>query len=384
MAVGKVIQFQVLYTIPTGAKRDYGSVFLQSGELLPLAAVTEGWVKVRDDAGKKDDPDESEISVEMLEREEAKAKSAGKGLWSSQSGRIDNSFEVPDPKTFVEMWKRKPLDAIVERVFSGDRMIVRLMLSPTEHVQTMIVVAGIKTPATKRINPSDGKEQPAEPYGHESHHFVETRLLHRAVKVELLGLTPQNGLVASVKHPNGSIADFLLKAGLARCVDFHSTMLGNGMTPLRKAEKEGKDARVGVFKDLVKRSSANENDATITRVQTADTVYLRDKSGDERRANLSSIRQPKPTDPKQAPFQADAKEFLRKKLIGKHVKIVVDGKKAATEGYEERDVITILLNNKNVALQMVEAGYASVIRHRKDDGQSASIDNNNATNVLFR
>ncbi|KAL9635577.1 MAG: hypothetical protein Q9164_003366 [Protoblastenia rupestris] len=368
MTVGKVIQFTILYSIPTGAKRDYGRVYLQSGEILPDSSISEGWVKLRDDASRKDDSDGSKELLDSFQLLEEKARSALKGLWSSSGGNIQTSYEIPDSKAFVEKWKGKPLESIVEKVFAGDRMIVRMMLSPTEHVQTMVVVGGIKAPATKRTNPSDGKEQPAEPLSHESYQFVETRLLQRTVKVDVLGTTPQGGLICTVLHPNGSIAEFLLKAGLARCSDFHSNMLGGAMSTLRKAEKQARDARVGVFKGLAQaRSSAGETDATITRIQTADTVYLRDKSGEEKRASLSSIRQPKPTDPKQAPFSVDAKEFLRKKLIGKHVKIITDGQKAASEGYEARDVVTVLLNEKNVALQLVEAGYVSVIRHRQDD-----------------
>ena len=52
------------------------------------------------------------------------------------------------------------------------------------------------------------------------------------------------------------------------------------------------------------------------------------------------------------------------------MRVTVDGKKAASEGFEERDVVTILANNKNIALQLVESGYASVIRHRRDDGEA--------------
>ena len=46
LVVGKVIQFQVLYSIPTGVKRDYGVVMLQGGQKLPQAAVSEGWVSL--------------------------------------------------------------------------------------------------------------------------------------------------------------------------------------------------------------------------------------------------------------------------------------------------------------------------------------------------
>ena len=374
MTVGKVIQFIILYSIPTGAKRDYGTVYLQTGQSLPDAAVAEGWVKLREETGRKDESETSKALFEKLELAEASAKAGSKGIWASAGGNIENAYEVSDPKGFVEQYKDKPVEGIVERVLTGDRMIVRLCLSPKKHVQTMVLVAGIRAPATKRTNPSDGKEQPAEPFGTEAHEFVESRLLQRTVEVNVLGLSPQGILVCTVKHPNGSIARFLLEAGLARCTDFHSTMLGGQMSVLRQAEKEAKDKRKGLFQGLANNiQGASETDATVTRVQTADTVYLRDKSGNEKRVSLSSVRQPKPTDPKQAPFQAEAKEFLRKKLIGKHVRVTVDGKKAASEGFEERDVVTILVNNKNLALQLVEAGYASVIRHRRDDGKCRAL-----------
>lgn len=370
MTVGKVIQFKILYNIPTGVKRDYGVVYLQSGEALPEAAVVEGWVKLREEASRKDNSEESKSLLEELELDEAKAKSQSKGIWAPGGGKLETAYEIKDAQDFVEKKKGQDLEAIVERIVSGDRMVVRLLLSPTSHIQTMVVVAGIRAPSTKRTNISDGKEQPAEPFGPESHSFVETRLLQRSVKVQPLGVSRHNQLIAIVKHPNGSIADFLLKAGLAHCTDYHTTLLGNQMVSLRQAEKQAKESRLGVFQGHVAAgSSAGETDATITRIQNAEMVYLRDRNGEEKRVNLSSVRQPKASDAAQAPFQADAKEFLRKKLIGKHVKVTTDGKKAASEGYDARDVVTITANNKNIALQLVEAGYASVIRHRKDDGQ---------------
>ena len=369
MVVGKVVQFAVHYTIPV-VKREYGTVVLQSGESLPEAAVSEGWVKLRNDAGRKDDSEDSKGLLEKLELEEAKAKSSSKGVWAAGGGKIDITYDIKDPKEFVEQWKGKSLDSIVERVLSGDRMFVRLFLTPTKHLQTIVLVAGIRAPTTKRTNTSDGKEQPAEPFGTEAHHFVETRLLQRNVKTEILGVSPQGQLICIVKHPKGSIAEFVLNSGLARCTDHHSTLLGSDMAILRQAEKEAKDKKLGIFKDHVetKGSGSAAAEVTVTRVQTADTIYFKSKSGAEKRASLSSIRQPKPTDSKQGPFQADAKEFLRKKLIGKHVRVTIDGKKAASEGYEEREVVTVVFNNKNVALLLVEAGYASVIRHRRDDG----------------
>ena len=326
-----------------------------------------GWVKVREDSTRKDDSDEAKLFQEELKHKESVAKSNSKGLWNSGGGQLQTTYEIPDLQGFVDKRKGKPMKAIVERVLAGDRMIIRFILSPTSHVQTLVMVAGIKAPSTSRT-PAEGKPIPAEPFGQESHQFVESRMLHRMVQVDVLGLTPQNVLVCEVNHPNGSIAKFVVEAGLARCIDFHSTMLGPRMGDLRKAENQAKTEQLGIHKGHVDqtKSGASESDATVTRIQNADTIFVKGKSGDERRVSISSIRQPKPKDPQQAPFSADAKEFLRKKLIGKHVKITVDGRKPATEGFEEQDAVTILVNGKNVALQLVEAGYASAVRHGKD------------------
>lgn len=276
----------------------------------------------------------------------------------------------------MEEHKGKEIDAIIEKVLSGDRLIVRFLLSPTEHVQTMVLLAGVRAPATQRTNPSDGKVQAAEAFGDEAQQFVESRLLQRTATVNVLGTTPNGQIVADVKHPTqGSITPFILKAGLAKCTDHHTTLLGQQMGILRQAEKAAKDARVGVYQGHVapKAKAGSENEAVVSRVQSADTLFVRSKTGAERRINLSSVRQPKPTDPKQSPWVPEAKEFLRKKLIGKHVKFYIDGKRPATEGYDEREMATVTVQGKNIGLLLVESGMATVIRHRQDDTDRSPI-----------
>ncbi|KIX10150.1 uncharacterized protein Z518_01231 [Rhinocladiella mackenziei CBS 650.93] len=364
--LGKVVQFQVLYAIPT-TKREYGRVKLPNGSEFPDLIVQEGWAKVREDAGKKEDDENALAYLDKLRSLESEAKSNIRGLWA-KGGQIENSSEVSDPNALVEQYQGKKVDAIVERVLTGDRLIARLMLTPTKHVQTMLVLAGVRAPATKRTSP-EGKDVPAEPFGTEAHAFVDERLHQRKCAVELLGVTPQNQLIANVLHPKGNIAKFLLDAGLARSNDQHVTLLGNEMAQFRNAENGARNARRGVFTGVSATKAAGVQDAdfTVSRILNAETVFIRTRSGEERKVTLSSIRQPKPSDPKQAPFGAEAKEFLRKRLIGKHVKVTIDGKKPASEGFEEREVATVLVSGKNIALTLVEAGYASVIRHRRDD-----------------
>lgn len=366
LLLGKVVNFEILYEIPT-TKRQYGKIILFNKAILPDDILEAGWAKVRDDAGRKEESETTLVYIDKLKAIEEEARVNGRGVWG-KGGQVDSSSDVSDPHALVRQNQGKTIDAIVERVLTGDRLIVRLMPSPNRHIQTMIVIAGVRTPATRRTTP-EGKDVPAEPHGTEAHQFVEARLHQRRVKVQLLGVTPQNQLIGVITHPMGNIARFLLEAGLARSNDQHVTLLGNEMAQLRQAEASAKNTRRGIFEgsSTSVASSQQEADYTVARVLNAETIFLRSRSGDERRVTLSSIRQPKPSDPKQVLFGADAKEFLRKKLIGKHVKVVIDGKKPASEGYEEREVATITLNGKNIALSLVEAGYASVIRHRRDD-----------------
>lgn len=235
------------------------------------------------------------------------------------------------------------------------------------------VLAGIRTPTTERVNPSNQQVQPAEEYGNEARLFVEERLLQRNVKVNVLGLSPQNQLVSTIVHPSGLIAKALLEAGLARCFDFHSTLLGTDMATLRQAEKVGQTQKRGLFKDHVTKSGAQGGnlEAQVTRVISADVLIVRNRAGAEKRINLSSIRGPRTAEATEAPFRDEAKEFLRKTVIGKHVRLSIDGSRPANDEYEAKEVATVALNDKNIGLQLVQEGWASVIRHRRDDTDRA-------------
>ncbi|KAK1750262.1 nuclease domain-containing protein 1 [Echria macrotheca] len=370
LAVGKPIKCTVLYTIP-GSGREYGSAQLQDGTELPEASVAAGWLKIREDAGRKEDSEEILQRLDNLRKLETQAKNESKGLHVGTGGIIQVQNDVGGPDLLKE-WKGKTIDGIVERVITGDRLLIRLLLSEKKHCQIMTLVAGIRTPSTERQHL--GQQQPAEEYANEAKSFVEQRLLQRSVKVTIVGASPQGQLVASVFHPRGNIAEFLLQEGLARCNDFHSVMLGKDMAPLRAAEKKAQGLRLRLHKDRVVKPSngGKDQEVTVTKIIGADTIIVRNKAGTEKRISLSSIRGPRTGEPTEAPFRDEAKESLRKKLIGKHVKISIDGSKPATDDFEARDVATVTYNGKNIGLQLVQEGYASVIRHRKDDTDRAS------------
>jgi staphylococcal nuclease domain-containing protein 1 len=53
------------------------------------------------------------------------------------------------------------------------------------------------------------------------------------------------------------------------------------------------------------------------------------------------------SDPKQAQYAQDAREFLRKKLIGKHVKVTIDFIRPRDGDFEERECATIRYGGQN-------------------------------------
>jgi staphylococcal nuclease domain-containing protein 1 len=140
LVVGKKVQFSVLYTIPN-TKREYGIVILSDGRRLPEEMVKEGWLKLREDAGRKEDSEEALQQLDHLRLLEAKARNEDKGLWSPNINRIDLQHDMGDSQAFLETYKGKELDGLVERVLSGDRMLVRLLISPTKHIQGNILLS---------------------------------------------------------------------------------------------------------------------------------------------------------------------------------------------------------------------------------------------------
>ncbi len=54
------------------------------------------------------------------------------------------------------------------------------------------------------------------------------------------------------------------------------------------------------------------------------------------------------SDPKQAFYAQEAREFLRKRLIGKHVKVHVDFVRPKEGEFDERECVTVRYGNQNV------------------------------------
>ena len=124
------------------------------------------------------------------------------------------------------------------------------------------------------------------------------------------------------------------------------------------AEKAAKEKRLHLWKDYVPPRPSEELTGTVIEITSADSMIVRMANGDTKKIFLSSIRPPprgkvptgedgKPVRPKDfrplydIPWMFEAREFLRKKLIGKPVKVVVDYVQPARDNFPEKTCCTV-------------------------------------------
>lgn len=386
--VGKAVTFTVDYAVPSG--REYGTITIDAGtaraENVTHSIVRDGFAKVRENA--------REGEHETLRALQAAAEAAGKGLWGPNPEKhVRNiTWSLSDMRALVDSFGGKPVNAIIEHVRDG--CTVRAFLLPSFHYVT-VMLSGIKTPTQKR-GPDDKLIPDA--LAQQAQFYTESRLLQREVQIILEG-AERNNFLGTVLHPKaGNISEYLLADGFAKVVDWSLGIVSQGREKYRAAEAQAKARRLRVWKDYVPNPAADIPDgernytAVVEEIVNAETIVVR-VGNDSRRLNLASVRQPRaPAKEAAAPAEGaeaapkrrggnrmwdtpnafEAREFLRKKLIGKKVQVTVDYVKPANEGYAAKTCATIKIGDVNIAEALISKGLATCLRHGQNDDSRAS------------
>lgn len=367
LLVGKQINFWVLYK--NNSEREFGDISCPVFQSLIEYVLSKGAAKLRDNLNSFDDE-----NIDRLKEIESKAQSDKVGIWDPNYSNIE-LVNRPEASV-IDQSVKEPIHAIVEKVISGDRLLVRLILSPKVQCVLPVLIAGVRTPRT------ESSDEPGEPFSEEAKKYVENRLLSKDIKVSFIGESSSGVLVAKIIHPAGNISEKLLSDGLAEVADWQSSLVGAaGMSILRKLEKSAKTSGKNIWKSHAataasKSISSSGSDiqvgmclsAVVARVISSDTLVLRLKDDSEITVQLASLRAPRLSDPYLSVYAPIAKEFVRKKVRGKNVMATIESIRPANEQYEERPMVTIkTANGTNLSDDIVSFGYASVIRHRKGD-----------------
>ncbi|KAK6629054.1 hypothetical protein RUM43_002871 [Polyplax serrata] len=395
----KLIGQEVTVTVdksPNAASgtREYG--FVQLGkENITHSLIMEGLVSVRDAVLNSKDGGE-------LKALDAAAKAAKKGKWDPnvdpQKHVRDMKWNVENMRSFVDKHHKKRIPAIIEHVRDGST--VKALLLPDFYTITLMLT-GIRCPSIKYD--ANGQIDPTTPellLAQEAKFFVEKHILQRDVEI-ILESTSNNNFIGTVLVPQkGNIAEGLLKEGYGSCVDWSMAFLTFGADKLRAAERYAKEHRIRRWKDFQPKTpqiSGKEREftATVVEVINGDALMVKVGNAAPRKIFLSSIRPPREaakTDENKAneegkatvtktkvvrplydiPWMFEAREFLRKKLIGKKVNVVVDYKQPAVENFPEKTCCTVTIGGTNIAEALISKGLGTVVRYRQNDDQRSS------------
>ncbi|XP_026273804.1 staphylococcal nuclease domain-containing protein 1 [Frankliniella occidentalis] len=386
----KVIGESVLFVSEVSSnQREYGVLYLgkdiQSGENITESLVNEGLATVRRDGRAPE-------VARLVELEDA-AKTAGKGKWGGNPSEHvrDIKWTIENPMAFVDKMGHKPIKAVIEHVRDGST--VHAFLLP-DFYRITLMISGIRAPNIPR--PDENKQPDASTsLAEEAKYFVECLLLNRDVDI-VLESTNNNNLVGSILHEKGNIAVALLREGFARCVDWSIAHMKTGADKLRAAEKEAKEKRLRIWKDWTptNTSPGKEYSGTVVEIINGDALMVKvpgqslpkkiflasirppreQRSADEKPEEKAPLppgqRKPRPL--YEVPYMFEAREFLRKKLIGKKVNIVEDYVQPAYQNFGEKVCCTVTIGGVNVAETLVSKGLATVLRYRQDDDQRSS------------
>ncbi|XP_052746708.1 staphylococcal nuclease domain-containing protein 1 [Bicyclus anynana] len=381
MLVGKEVVFTAEKP-PNSATREYGSLWAGKDPVKDVniteLLLAEGLVKVRE--GGRNIP-----QLKKLVEIEEIAKSQGKGIWGTdlQSHVRDIKWTVENPKAFVNKFNGQPVKAIIDYVRDGSTVRICLL---NEYTPITLMLSGIRCPAVKQ----DGE---SEPYAEEARFFLESKLLQKDVEV-ILESVNNNNFVGTILHPQGNIAEALVRQGFARCVDWSLAVMKSGASALRAAERAAKDAKLRIWTNYISNAPViaakdKEFTATVIEVVNGDALIVKTPNNVQKKIFLASIRPPREKsspdeEGKQSPrpkgfkplydipWMYEAREFTRKKVIGKKVSVIVDYIQPAKDNFPEKTCCTVIAGGVNLAEALVSKGYATVVRYRNDNDQRSA------------
>jgi len=389
--IGRQVSYVIENKIPSG--KEYGTVFVDNGkgkeENIAIAIVENGWATVRRPNVKEFWP-ELQLIIDL----EDAAKQSNKGMHNPDTSNAVRPVVEANPTDIFAKLKGQPQTAIVEQVKDGNKL--KLTLLPSFNEVTLLL-SGVECPLNRPNDP--------EPFSREAKFFTEYHLLNREVNVVLEG-ADKNALYGTISYNNHYVAEELLGQGLGKYVDWSGQRTAF-CDKLKAAENAAKEKKLRLWanyeaKQLNRQEEkkaakpGKEITGKVVEVPNGGCVVISDANGNDHKIYLSSVKLPRqgaPVHPKggkggkdakpQAPVKetkeeaferavaADAKEFLRKKLIGQRVRCVLDYNRPPPKQEEgDRNYCSVYLDKNNVAVDLVEAGFAKPAEHKGGEARS--------------
>lgn len=396
--IGKRVLFTLEYAVAALGNRLMASVVeapkstgMPKGENLAVEMVHKGLVRVR----RPNDPKEQRSSAyDDLCAAEDDAKSRRLGIHAEDGGigmipKRQLGTSTLDAHFLVDECKGHVLQGVCEYVMNGSTLKIYLRDVPGNLGDRVVQVSlsGIQCPGFRK---AEGTEvfKPA-PFALNAKYVTEARLLHRDVNVSIEGLDRNQMVCATVLDPscNTYVGEELLKAGFAKTASWSIEFTPRAPS-LRAAERTARDSRISLWKCFVQSKNPYSHFVgKCIEVINGDLIAVLDNSSREvKRVYLSSVRAPryepiKDRNVAQTGPACNARETLRKKLIGRSVVVKVDYVKQPSESSVRKEPMVFATvgrendeRNTDVALPLIDDGLLTVIRHRGEEDRSPNYE----------
>jgi staphylococcal nuclease domain-containing protein 1 len=401
--LGKVVKYTQDYR---NNDRQYGQLYID-GVNINLELVRSGLAKVGF-IPKNEAIGKSEYFTK-LQAAEAEAKKAKLGMWTTDQATLakhkrklqsasDPLFDVQDVMKLAK--EGKELDVVVDYVINCAVYSV-FVKSLNTYIKLSLRFVAIPNARDQTIYKA-GKS------------YVERLILHKDIKVVIHSVDGDRTFLGDLVDKKGGIANFILKNGYSKLFINNSTPYTtdelNAMKEAQRQAKkeklriwknekdeEGEDGEKGfaVGKEKKEKTSKGEFNAIVQQIHSGDSLTVKNlTTGEVSRIFLSHMKAPKfakpNTEEQDQPWAFQAKEFLRKILVGKKIraehdysKTLEDGKKMNfysifrfPESKEKKTTETAQSTEKNVNVEILEGGYASYIppNPKLDDDVSKYLD----------
>eukprot|EP01132_Coremiostelium_polycephalum_P009023 gene9023-11053_t len=398
--IGKKVHFYVDYTTPTG--KQYITLYLSDDleNSLNKQMISNGWAFLFRSTTGKDQKKPEYLNLIQLESE---AISKELGIHNKNPISVQSSVRPSHTINTFDLFnklKGKQLEAVVEQIKNASSY--RVTILPSFHT-IQVQLSGIQCPGYRKD--ASGTMVP-EPFAVDAETFISKNVLHRDVQLTLDTFDKSGNLFGTVVCGDRDVAVELLKNGLGSYVAWSgSTRSAADQTNLKAAEQQAKDANLRIWASSAAATKTTTTTATsaassgeaypsqitgkVVDIGNSGQVGILTEAKQEIKVALSSIRVPtllvKQTGNEtslnaeqqlNARFERwcayEAKEWLRKRLIGQTVTAKLDYVRPNIEANNlpEKPFYSVYLGKGNVALGLVEAGWARLTEHKGADNRS--------------
>jgi staphylococcal nuclease domain-containing protein 1 len=390
--LGKVVKYTVDYKIND---RTFGQVYLE-GKNVAIDLVKNGLAKVGFISKNNESLAKGEYFTK-LQSSENEAKKSKVNIWGNQERHKRKIVSMNDDdyntSEILNFCKGKEMEGIVEYVINCAVYIIFIKDLKT-YIKTNLRFVALPNSKDTVIYKA-GKA------------YVERLLLHHDVKVIVHAVDDNKNFTSDVIDKKGSFATFIVRNGYTKLYLGNNTYLSEEITALKQAQSHAKKDKLRVWKD----DTSEETEGGLNlenaekKIETLEGICLQVHSGDsltiktssgQHRIFLSHLKAPnlaKPgTEEPDQPWAWQAREHLRKVLVGRNVRCELDYSRVIQKDNKSMNFYSVIRTDfgkdgkeKNINSELIEQGLVNFIPPRGDkDGISRYLDTYTAADKIAK